>query len=484
MPYPITESGGQYCVNGKCYDTRAEAEAYQAALYANVPEAEKSTPPPAFIFKQTNGLYRWNSISSNNIKDRDGETVQLKALQGDVARTKIFGDDSHLRFCHIPFDIGGAPDFRAIVDGMLVESGEFYDEPVANTIAQYAIDNPEGVDGSGWGTSIGFYGQPDDQASYDTSIIEERSLLPLSKAANSYTKFGVREKMLTPDQQQLLEKVVGDPALLAVVQTAIGAVQQSKQADADGAVRKAAKTTTPDVPVFNGPGKYDATPQAKLGFGAALPAQQKDATAIEAAAMDEAKLVAEATAASDAAMAAMNRTDAAIALTLAEGAVAVATAEATEPPAADTPAPAATPAAAPATPPAEVKATDTPAPDPAKTDKPATGSMSDEDMQGIAKFVNEAVQKAVSEAMVQMKGELDKVYGNMDKMQKTFSQDTQVKMINELPRSTYERLKAFGMTEAAAIKEGDQAFVKKGENLPAEPAPMDMLRSALGFGPQ
>lgn len=433
---------------------------------------------PMQIFKQANGLYRWHSISSNNIKDRDGETVQLKALQADVARTRMFGDDSHLRFYHIPFDIGGAPDYRAIVDGMLVESGEFYDEPVACAMAEYCIEHPEGIDGSGWGTSIGYYGLPDEEASYDTSLIEERSLLPLSKAANSYTKFGVREKMLTPDQQKALDMVLSDPALVGVVKTALGAMEQSKQADADGAVRKAAKSTdTPDVPVFKGPGKYDATPQSKLGFGAALPAQQKDAAAVEAAMQEEGKMVAAADAANDAVSAAMNRTDAAIAAAIAEN-----TADAVIAAATPEPAPAAT-SAAPATSapnPLEVKAEgDTPAAD---TPPAKPSGMSDDDMQAIAKFVNETVQKAVGEALAKMKGELDQVYGNMDKMQKTFSQDTQVKMINELPRSTYERLKSFGATEAAAIKQEDPAFVKKGENLPQEPAPMQALMTALGFG--
>lgn len=41
MPYPIKNEGGKFCVNGKCYDSRDKALAYQRALYANVPDAKK-----------------------------------------------------------------------------------------------------------------------------------------------------------------------------------------------------------------------------------------------------------------------------------------------------------------------------------------------------------------------------------------------------------------------------------------------------------
>jgi 2'-5' RNA ligase len=62
------------------------------------------------VFKQASGLYRWNSLSSGNIQDRDKETITLKALQADVARTKMFGDEtSDLTLYHIPYSLGGPP---------------------------------------------------------------------------------------------------------------------------------------------------------------------------------------------------------------------------------------------------------------------------------------------------------------------------------------------------------------------------------------
>jgi hypothetical protein len=195
------------------------------------------------VIKQANGIYRWSSTSTNNIRDRDGETLSLKSIQADVARTRVFGDDDGCTyFYHVPYSLGGPPDYRAVVDGMLVESGEFYDEPVAKTVAEYCIAHPEGLDGSGWGTSIGFMGVPDLTGTYHSVLIKERSVLPLSKAANAYTSFGVRNKMaLTADQQKALDMVLGDPALVGVVKAALGAQDQSKMADGQGVIRKAAQ---------------------------------------------------------------------------------------------------------------------------------------------------------------------------------------------------------------------------------------------------
>lgn len=46
MPYQLTDENGRYCVNGKCYDSRADALAYLRALEANVPDAHKAADRP------------------------------------------------------------------------------------------------------------------------------------------------------------------------------------------------------------------------------------------------------------------------------------------------------------------------------------------------------------------------------------------------------------------------------------------------------
>jgi 2'-5' RNA ligase len=429
------------------------------------------------IVKQANGRYRWTSISSGNIKDRDGEIVSLKALQADVARTKMFGDEeSCLYFYHIPYSIGAAPDYRVIVDGMLIESGEFADEPVAKACAEYFVDHPGGLDGSGWGTSIGFMGVPDATNTYQSVLIHERSVLPHSVASFAYSTFGVKNKMaLTEQQQKALDMVLGDPALITIVQTSVSAKAKSKQADADGVVRKMAggkKAEQPEVPVFKGPGTYEAkpNPQQMMGFVPdASQAQTKDAAAIADAMAAEAAAVASAREADDAASLAMNHTDAVIQASFAENAVAAA-APAVEPEAPVVEAQVAAPAEVKEADPAAAAQADKPKEDaPAEGAKPST--LSEEDMQGIAKFVQEEVAKAIQ----QMKSEMS---AGMQQMQKTFSEQTQVKMMNEVPRNMYEVLKAFSTKGAPGVKEAEAGFVQKGQNQPKEE---ESLPAAFGF---
>jgi hypothetical protein len=239
------------------------------------------------------------------------------------------------------------------------------------------------------------------------------------------------------------------------------------------------------MPVFKKAGVYTATPQDAYGFGEQQ-TQQKDAAAVEAAIQTEGQLVAAARAADDAAGAAMNHTDAVIAATIAEGALAATAVESTEEaiePAGDglaTEAPAAKAAAAPE-----------PTPAPANTEAPATTpqpqpsatKLSDEDMQGIAKWVTETVNKAVGDAMTAYD---QKMQTSMAKMAKELPLITQAKMLNEQPRSTYERLKSFGAASAAGFVEGDPEFVEKGKNLPVAPddGGVNELMTKLGFAGQ
>lgn len=281
---------------------------------------------------------------------------------------------------------------------------------------------------------------------------------------------------LTADQQKALDVVLGDPTLVETVKMALSAQEQSKAANASGLVRKAAQT--PQVPVLKA-GQNIATPQQAAGFGtpvtkAADPGQAEEEATIAVA---QANLEVAATALANAADAVGTLP----AREEAEDAEEVTEGEMPEVKAADKP------------------AETTPNPAPAEPSKPAGGNLSDEDAQAIAKYVQETVQKAVGEAMNQMKAEMQAVSGEMQKMARTFSVQTQAKMLNEVPRSTFERLKAFGATEAAGIAktipgfnaEGlpvqipNPAYVEKGKNLPEAPAdPVSNLMNYLGFTPQ
>jgi hypothetical protein len=249
MPYKIEQRDGKYCVvkadsgeTMKCYGSESDAKSYLGALYANVDDAKMhSLPASLSIVKTADGRYRWTSISSNNALDRDGEIVSSQALELDVYRSKMYGDQSELRIFHLPYALGGAPDFRAVVDGHLVETGEFYEAGIAKSVAEWMMRNPDAPDGSGWGTSIGFRGYTDDQGIYHQIEITERSVLPLSSAANPYTSFSTLKEANMPiakRQQEFLDQMLTDPEMRAAAAAIIEASNQSKALDQAGVQRK------------------------------------------------------------------------------------------------------------------------------------------------------------------------------------------------------------------------------------------------------
>lgn len=217
------------------------------------------------ITKNADGTYHWTGTSSSNAKDRDQEIVSKMALDLDVYRTKHYGDDSELRLFHIPASrLGGPPDFRTVVDGLLVESGDFDDTPFAKGVAEYMIAHPEANDGSGWGMSIGFNGIPDRTGTYNQIETVERSVLPLSQAANPYTKFkliGDEDMALKPAQKSLLDDIgqeISDPAFLATLRQITEAAEKSKSLDDAGVRRK--DVTSTNAQYVSGPGGIASTP--------------------------------------------------------------------------------------------------------------------------------------------------------------------------------------------------------------------------------
>lgn len=200
------------------------------------------------VTKAANGRYRWQGISSTNVRDRDDEIVSELALQADVARTKAQSDTSELWLYHVPYRLGGAPDFRAVVDGHLVESGEFDDTPHAKAIAEYIANTPDGPDGNGWGMSIGFRGAREEGRVFNNIVISERSILPLTKAANPFTAFqiGGNEMALTKQQQEFLDQLASNPEVRDAAKAIIGAAEQSKALNTAGVERKSVS----DVPAL------------------------------------------------------------------------------------------------------------------------------------------------------------------------------------------------------------------------------------------
>lgn len=227
----------------KCHESVEQAEAHMRALYANVDKGQ-------FVVKEVGGVYYWTGHPSTNARDRAGEIVSAKALRDDVADTSPRDNPAPLRYGHLKVRIGPEPDWRGVVRGVLVEAGHFDDTPLAKGIARYLIAHPEGLDGTGWGMSIGFRGAVDAEGVFHRVRIHERSVLPLSRAANPYTSFtagGTSMKDLDKAALTELNKILdgGDQDALDALKAQIAAWEQAKALDESDVQRKDA---APDEP--------------------------------------------------------------------------------------------------------------------------------------------------------------------------------------------------------------------------------------------
>lgn len=232
---------------GGCHETVDEAKAHLRALHANVSDAQKG----GFTVKEVRGVYYWTGHPSTNARDRDGEIVSAKALRADVDDASPRHDPAPLRYGHLGVRIGGEPDWRGVVKGVLVEAGKFDDTPLAKAVARYIMAHPDGFDGSGWGMSIGFRGVPDAEGVFHEVRIHERSVLPLSRAANPYTSFaagGTTMRDLDKAALSELNKILdgGDDDAVQALKAQIAAWEQAKALDESDVQRKDAAPDATD----------------------------------------------------------------------------------------------------------------------------------------------------------------------------------------------------------------------------------------------
>lgn len=243
-PFLVPMWNGDIWVAATAIELCTEEDGAFTSLYrskAHAPRTQFS------VWKSASGTYRWKGISSVNTIDRDDEIVTKAALEKDVARTEAEGDTSTLRLYHISHDIGPAPDFRAVAHGHLVEMGEFYKTPEAEAVARMLIRYPKAFDGLGWGESIKFL--TPDRTVFDDIVITERSILPLSGAANPFTDLTIEGNEAMPvDKAQMafLKQMETDPDLADAARLFLQAEEQSKALDQKGVIRKSAKVKADD----------------------------------------------------------------------------------------------------------------------------------------------------------------------------------------------------------------------------------------------
>lgn len=164
------------------------------------------------VFKTTDGNYRWVAISSNGYEDRDGQCVSTKALEEDCALADQLASKigwmayGPLTFWHMEEPVFvrkgdfnsvvagpsswaiGKTDFNMVHDGMLVESGTFFDDSIAEPIAAKA---------KMLRLSIAFAvppNSPDEDGVFHKIRRYARTLVPLGHAvpSNRFTSFNVQ----------------------------------------------------------------------------------------------------------------------------------------------------------------------------------------------------------------------------------------------------------------------------------------------------
>jgi len=172
-----------------------------------------------FVTKaQSDGTYRWVSISSTAFRDRENEIVSMEGVSKSIARADAADHHGPLLFWHEPITLGTC-DFQAQSGVCLVESGLWADTPLAGSVRKGMDKNP-----TRWGKSIGFLplAFSEDVVIKGATVkkvwtdlqIAERSILPNSEAASLFTQITTRGQPMEKKKKDALVELLGDEALV------------------------------------------------------------------------------------------------------------------------------------------------------------------------------------------------------------------------------------------------------------------------------
>jgi hypothetical protein len=102
--------------------------------------------------KQDNGRYKIVSVSTAALKDREGETFTVKAIDYEIKQAKETGEYPEFRVFHKqPLGIGRVKSMKR-VGIFAVEEGESYDDPFSLDVCEKMLSRNDGK----WKTSRGF----------------------------------------------------------------------------------------------------------------------------------------------------------------------------------------------------------------------------------------------------------------------------------------------------------------------------------------
>jgi len=201
------------------------------------------------IKRQSDGSYRWWSVSSVAIEDKEGETVSEKAYDDAIqyaTEVSHFGD---LDLVHIKGTSIGECDGMVRLGKLLVESGTIPDSPRARGVIKAVESDPDY-----WGVSIKFIYDPEqfdpETRTYQGGVrIINRTVLPKWMAASYGTAIALEGGNMKMDKDAIAAlKALGlqdnEIELLA---------EQEKSADPPNVVEKAESDEPEPEPVEETP---------------------------------------------------------------------------------------------------------------------------------------------------------------------------------------------------------------------------------------
>ena len=204
MPYFISSQDGKHCViKGtkaepgeveKCYTgegAEEKARDLMKALYANVEDIhEGKSINKFFSYKADNDVWRWTSISSVAIVDKEAEIVSEAAYDDAIKHALESNKFGELDVVHIDGTEVGDCDMMARLGFQLIESGTWRNTDKAQMVRSKIAEDPDN-----WGVSIQFHFDPKqfDGITYKGGIqITKRAVLPRSMAASYGTAIAIQ----------------------------------------------------------------------------------------------------------------------------------------------------------------------------------------------------------------------------------------------------------------------------------------------------
>jgi hypothetical protein len=198
------------------------------------------------VYKQDDGTWRWVSISSVAVKDKEFEIVTEKARDDAIQHAIDTGEFGEIDLVHVDGTDVGKCDLMMGVGNRLVEGGTFDDTEIARGAIKAIRDDPDH-----WGISIRFVFDPSkfDGEKYNGNIrIKKRTILPQEMAASFGTRLVAIGGQKVEKQQEISDRARDALERLNVSEEKIDSLAE-KQIDAEpNTVEKEAETVNVETP--------------------------------------------------------------------------------------------------------------------------------------------------------------------------------------------------------------------------------------------